>query len=309
MRNFVKKFIFGLSVTCVMLCQFASASNIDSDLDRQKPFFNLPADSFEKTFVQAKGDNAFEKIDSTIQVVVNPVRFLIGFVAVIYLMVAALKLAASRGEDEAVYESFKQSLMYSLIGFAVIALAGEIGNILSLSGGGLIGSKAELSKRLGIFDTNVGIIITFIKYIIGAVAVIFLTRAGAHMVIAGSSEEDISEDKNTILYTSVSLVLLIFSNSLVTKVLYKMDNPFDNPSIDLGQGVAEAVGLINLIVSFVGPLAMLSLVAAGVMYSLSAANEELRERANKMVKLSLFAIILIYGAFAIVSTVISGQIS
>ncbi len=309
MKNFFKKIVICISMLSLLFGQVALASDVESDLSRQKPFFNLPEESFEKTFIQAKGDNAYEKIDSTVNIVLTPVRFLIGFVAVIYLMVAALKLVASRGEEEAAYEGFKQSLNYSLIGFAIIALAGELSNILSLSGGGLMGSKTELAKRFGIFDTNVGIIITFLKYIIGAVAVLFIAKSGAHMVLAGASEDEISEDKNTILYTSVALVLLIFSNTLVTKVLYKMENPFDNPSIDLGQGVAEAVGMINLIVSFVGPIAMLSLVAAGVMYSLSAANEELRERANKMVKLSLFAIILIYGAFAIVSTVISGQIS
>ncbi len=280
-----------------------------NNLENQAPFFNLPEEAYNKTFIRPQGDNSLDKVSWIVDSLLTPARFLIGFVAVIYLFVAALKLVASRGEEETAYEGFKRSLMYSLLGLAFFALSGEIGSILSLTGGGIIGSKGELIKRFGIFDTQVGIIITFMKYVIGSVAVLYLAKSGVHMVTAGSNEEDISEDKNTILYTSVALVLLIFSNSLVTKVLYKTENPFDDPSIDLGQGVTEAVGLINLIVSFVGPLAILSLVAAGVLYSLSAANEELRERANKMVKISLFAIILIYGAFGIVSTVISGQIN
>lgn len=303
------KIITTFLISLVCLSSFAFASNTNDLQREQKGFFKLPSDSFNKTFVRSEAENAFELVEETVQKLLVPVRFLIGFVAALLFMIPAAKLVVSRGESEEDYENFKQSLIYSLIGFSIVALSGEIGQILDLMRGGILGSKGELASRFGIFDSRVAIIITFIKYVIGAVAVIYMAKAGAHMVVAGESEEDISEDKNSIIYSSIALFALVFSNNFIKNVLYKAENPFTDPSIDLGQGVSEAVGLINLIISFVGPISILSLVAAGVLYSLSSANEELQAQANRMIKVSLAAIIIIYSAFAIVSTVISGQIN
>jgi hypothetical protein len=59
-------------------------------------------------------------------------------------------------------------------------------------------------------------------------------------------------------------------------------------------------------VSFVGPIMMLGLVAGGVLFLTSAGNDERTGLAKKIITNSVIGIVIIYGAFALVSTVIAG---
>ena len=110
---------------------------------------------------------------------------------------------------------------------------------------------------------------------------------------------------------SIEVLDKIFSakinKKLISNVLYKIDNPFSDPSIDPGQGISEIIGFTNFIVSFISPILILTLVAGGVMVAGSGFSEDANEKGKKMIKLSIAGIGLVYGSFAIVSTIISGS--
>jgi hypothetical protein len=63
------------------------------------------------------------------------------------------------------------------------------------------------------------------------------------------------------------------------------------------------------VVSIVGPVAIISLVIGGVMYMTAAGKEETMEKAKRLIIASIVGIIIIYGAFAIISTFIAGNFS
>src|SRR5690606_22128987 len=77
--------------------------------------------------------------------------------------------------------------------------------------------------------------------------------------------------------------------------------------LNVAQGISEIVGFTNFLVSILTPVAILVVVGGGIMYASSGGNEETQNKAKRMITLALIGLLIIYGAFAIVSTFISGQ--
>lgn len=266
----------------------------------------LDPNLYDGALVAPEGGSALSKTRNLTTRVVNIVRLLIGSVAVLMAIVSGVQLIVSRANEEAVTNA-RKALLYSVIGIVMIAISADLAALLDLRNGGLIGSKNEIINRARIFDDAVRVIITFIKYIIGSVAVLMLIVSGLRLVASGNSEETVSQEKKHIFVIVLGLVGLIFVDGIIRRVLFNIDNPTENPSIDLAQGIKEMVGFVNLLVTFVGPIAVLTLVAGGAWYAISMGNDENQEKAKKMIFASLLGIVLIYGAFGIVSTFIIGR--
>jgi cytochrome bd-type quinol oxidase subunit 2 len=77
--------------------------------------------------------------------------------------------------------------------------------------------------------------------------------------------------------------------------------------INYAQGIGEIIGFTNFLVTIITPIAVLVIVAAGIMYMTAGTNAENQEKAKRMATLALVSLVLVYGAFAVISTVISGQ--
>jgi len=270
----------------------------------QAGFLPMADENYQDTFVTADGDTALEQSTNITVKVINIARILIGSVAVFMAIVSAVQMLSGNEESNT---NAKKAIIYSIVGLVIVALSADLARLFDLGNGGLIGSKKELANRVRIFDGSIRVMITFIKYIIGSIAIALLIQSGLRMVTMGENEDEVSKDKKRIFTIGVGLVALIFVDTMIRNVLYKMDDPLVGPTIDLKQGTAELVGFVNMIVTIVSPIAILSLVAGGVWYAASMGNEESQGKAKKMMITSLLGIILIYGAFGIVSTLIIGK--
>ncbi len=241
-------------------------------------------------------------------------------IAVLFIIFMGVRYVTSGGDEEAIKKSTK-GLLLSLLALAMISMSQEVAEIVgfydsnaafnTLSDGGII-SKDNLIERVTLFDTRVEIIMVFIKYFVAGLAVLMLIINGVKLVVGGGEEENIKKARNGVAYSLGGLLLLYFGNTFVTKVFYSVDKDTlpttgVEPQIDLGRGLQEIVGITNFIVSFVGPLLMLLILIGGVMYLTSAGEEEKMNKAKRLVVAAIIGVIVIYGAFAIVSTVTSGS--
>lgn len=270
-------------------------------------FLDFNTSPFERFFFRPEGDTGLEQAEFVIERLVNVIRLAVGLIATVFAVIASVRLAFSQGDSEAM-ESAGKTLLYSVIGIIIMAISPDLGKLFALNDGGLLGTKDVVQQRLLVFDNGIRIIITFFKYLLTAIATASLAFSGSQMIAQANSEDQVSKAKKNFGVTLGALVALIFADTLVRRVFYRIDTPLDEPRVDLGQGVEELVGFINLVVAFMGPIAMLTLVAGGLMYAASGGNEETQSKARKMMGVSLLGIVLIYGAFALVSTVISGQL-
>lgn len=241
-------------------------------------------------------------------------RYIIGGVAILMMIISGIRLVLSGNEEETANKQ-KTNLLWGMVGLVLIAIAGPIAEILDMQNGGFLASEQEIAYRASLFDRQALIIITFIKYIVGSVAVLFLIRSGAKLVLAGDSDEVLKMEKQNIMSGVFALFLIILSDVIIKQVLFKVDPDQSSYSasgqeavvtFDTGRGVQEIVGITNFIVTWAAPFAVLALVIGGVMYLTAFGEQEQMDKAKKIIFNSVIALIIIYGAFALVSTFISG---
>lgn len=253
------------------------------------------------------------------QGVVNYMKVLTGIAGVGFIIYSGAKMVTAGGDEEAIKKGTK-GLMYCILAFAIVALSEEVGNIVGFfkpgtetSTGGILKSPNEILSRVHLFDKQVEILITFIKYMIGSLAALMVVINGSRLVVGGGEEENTKKAKNGIIYALAGLVLLIVGNTFINSVFYIVDkNVYSGiegvePALNLQKGVSEIIGITNLVVTFVGPLLLLLLLVGGVMYITSAGEEESMNKAKRLITAALIGVIVIYGAFAIVSTIVSGS--
>jgi hypothetical protein len=237
-------------------------------------------------------------------------RWIIATVAILFMVVSGAKMVI-QGDNEEVATKQKANLLWGVIGLALIMIAGPIAEIMDMQDGGFLSDGDEISSRAGLFDNQVNIVIIFIKYIVGSVAVLFMIRSGAKLVIAGDSEEVLTTEKKNLMSGVFALFIIMLSNTIVKQVLFKAEAPTEGTagatvSFDVGRGVQEIVGITNFIVTWASPFAMFALIIGAIMYVTAFGDEERTGKAKKIIFNSIMALVIIYGAFAIVSTVISG---
>lgn len=244
--------------------------------------------------------------------VVDNVRFIIGAVAIIIIIVSGVKLITGGGNEET-YTKETTSIVYAIIGLFFVGLAGELAAILDVDKGGFLKDPNVMIQKSRLFNRTVEIVITFIKYIIGSVAVLMIVRNGMRLVIMGGNEEEVSKDQKNIFYGMLGLVVIMMSSPIINNVFFKIDTSKysglagPQPAVDPTALAREIAGITNIVAAIAGPFALLSLVAGGLMYVVSAGEEEATGKAKKIITWSAIGLVLIYGAFAIVSTFVARQ--
>ncbi|MEK9132591.1 MAG: hypothetical protein AAB606_02705 [Patescibacteria group bacterium] len=146
-----------------------------------------------------EGDTGVEMAKSLAGRLVDNARYIIGATAVLLIVISGVKLVFARGNEEVLTKQ-TSAIIIGMIGLFIIGLAGEIANIFDVDRGGFLKDPNVMLQRAKLFSRTVEIVITFIKYIVGSFAVLFIIRNGIHLVVTGGSEEEISKDKKNILW-------------------------------------------------------------------------------------------------------------
>lgn len=252
-------------------------------------------------------------------------KILVSIAAIGIIIFMGVRMVVASDNEETVKKS-TTGLLYALIAFAIVSMSQDIGRIVgffkdtqgfgdNLSNGGIIGSADQITQRLGIFDKEVEILMTFIKYLIGSLAVAVVVVNGVRLVTGGGEEENIKKARNGIFAAIGGLILMTVADTFVTKVFYKVDrttySAIDGgvtPQVDLSAGINEIVGITNFIVSFVGPILVLLIIIAGILYLTAGGEEEKMNKAKRLLIAGVLGMVIIYGSFALVSTIVSGSL-
>jgi hypothetical protein len=248
-------------------------------------------------------------------------KYILGAVAILFVIIAAIKLIMA-GDNEEIVRKQKLAITYAIIALAVIGFSDELAKVLSVAcpegsvectKGGFLSDPTAIIQQSSIFNREVKIFITFIKYLIGGIAVLMLVRNGIRFVALAGAEESVTLDKKNVAFTSIGLVLIIIASTVIDKVFYIVDTERYptvegvQPAINPERGIEEIAGATNLVVTFASPIAILVLIVGAVMYATAGGDEERLKKAKKIIIMAVIGLILIYGAFAVISTVISGQ--
>lgn len=261
-------------------------------------------------------DNAYDTITQLVLELLSYAKIIIAAMAVLYITIMGYKIATAGEEEEA--KKMQKGIVYAIAGLVLISLSSDLAkvfdmNVFSSDGHTLFETPEEIVNRVRIFDTEVEVVITFIKYVIAFYAALMLVRFSLKFITRGGNEEKAKESKLKILFAIGGLVLIYLADIFINNVFYKINKESYNAGkidmgIDPGRGVSELISITNIIVSFIGPVAILMLIVSGVMYITSGGEDDKMQKAKRMLIATIVGIIIIYGAFAIVSTVLSGSL-
>jgi len=315
MRKVAKLLIEMLLVTSLMVLFLSITPLVAGAADGFLPTGDGVEEIFTKNQIPTPPDEKGQEI--IVQLVMKTltyVKILIAVVAVLMITILGARLVLASGEEESITKS-KTGIMYAIIALALISMSQDLAKIFDMEGGSLLESPQEILKRVHIFDKEVEILMTFIKYIIGAAATVMVIYSAARLITSGGDEEKVSKHKAGIMYSAGGLILIYIGDIFINKVFYKIDkNVYTGltgvtPTVDVKAGVEEIAGIVNFMVAFLAPLSVLMLIVGGVMYATAAGEEEAMNKAKRVILATVIAIVIIYGAFAIVSTVISSQLT
>jgi len=283
-------------------------------------------DTLYSNLPQISGTTSDQRFSNLVTSVITNARYLLGAVAIGFLVYAGIRMVIAQGNEEE-WTTQKRNIMYSIIGLAIVGFSGDLVRIFSVycpstgvdanglpcTPGGFLHDPNAIVRSATLFDQRSQFIITFIKYLIGSIAVLMIVRSGFRLITSSGNEEKLAEDKRSLVYGVVGLLLIIMADSAITNVFYKVDlTRYPSvggaaPGIDLAQGLKELAGFTNLVLTIATPVAILFLLFGAFLYITSAGNEDRQGKAKRLIIAVIVGILIMYAAFAIVSTVISGS--
>lgn len=254
--------------------------------------------------------NSDKLIGEVVMSILNYTKVIVVAIGILFITVMGYTLVTNSDNEEKV-TTVKRGMIYILIAFMMISMSQEIAKIFDFSEKTLLQNPTEILKRVQIWDKQVGIMIKFIKYIIASFACVMIVRSSIKLITSGGEDEETTKHKKSIMYSAGGLLLVYAGDIFINKVFYVVNKT--NPSkmdwkVNAGQGVKEIVGITNMAVSFVAPLAILMLVIAAIMYLSAGGEEEKMNKAKRIIFATIVGILIVYGAFAIVSTIVAGKL-
>ncbi len=289
-------------------------------------YFELPSVDKYGNVPEPPQADAQTQFASLTWTVVQNVRFIIGAVAILMIVIAGVRMVIGWGNEET-YSTQRKNIFYGVVGLAVVGLSGELANTFQVACpppvagqptqacvvGGFLKNPNAIIRTSYLFDQTTQIIIIFIKYFVGGATLLMIGRNILRFVAMGDSEEKMELDKKNLAYDILGLIFIIFADTLINKVVYVIDKTKypgtggANPAINVSNGVQEIVGFTNFIITLVGPLTVTVLFIGGIMYLTAGSDGDKQTKAKRIITVAIVGLIIIYGAFAIVNTIIAGN--
>lgn len=149
-----------------------------------------------------------------------------------------------------------------------------------------------------ILTTAIFNIIDFAKYVLGTVAIVYITLGGIRLITSGKDIEEVStKQKKNLLYILIGLFLAIISDVLVTQVFFgdygECLASETNAQACAEQGALQIRGIYNFIEVFIATIAVLVLVLTGFTMVVSAGDEDLIGKQKKRIGFALAGLVLI----------------
>lgn len=249
----------------------------------------------------APSQSGVKNIASAIFFAIDFVKYVLGSIAVLMLIVNAIRMITAGKDSEDAITKEKVFLKFALMGLVLVFVADEAIQL------GFYGSEGEAlrdedsaAEFAEAGSDLVAGLYNFVEVFIGAIAVLMMVYSGLQILVAAGSEEAVNSAKKRIYISSMGLVIIGLSEVFVKDVLFKNQGT----EVDVERGREIIVGLSNFLVSSIGTIAVFALIYAGFLYIVNFGNEEFTNKAKKIMFGAIAGIIIAAGAFALVSTLI-----
>ena len=260
------------------------------------------------------------------------IQVLTGAAAVLFIVIAGVQMISAGGSEEKV-EKEKKYVLHVLTAFITLLLAeplifGFIYPSDTGTGGGITSPECvEFMSALkagsvslesapegcvvsaagsGAFATSEIIgVVSFFESIVGGIAVFFLVYSAISIVASFGQEDAMTKHKKQIFWSLAGLALVMLSHSLINGFFFVVDPATGAASVDVEIGVIILARITNFAATFIGVLAVVSIIVAGFMWVANFGNDEIASKAKKVILGAVIGVVLSISAYAIVNTLIS----
>lgn len=239
-------------------------------------------------------------ITSPIYFAIDLFRYFISGIALIIIVIQAIKLISTDSDEEA--GKAKSTLLLCAAGLIVIQLADTIVKKM------FFGEQGEAFEDITTAEiyaeetvNQVRGIIGFVEFFLGSVAILVIIIRGVTLIAGGGEEEATKKAKNQIIYALVGLAIIALSEVVVRGVIFP-EAGSKLPDVDRGKFIL--VTLTNYLAGFIAIIAFAGLFYGGYLYVTSGGKEDVNDKIKKIVLGAVIALVLALGAYAAVNTLI-----
>ncbi|MEK7528140.1 MAG: hypothetical protein AAB592_00025 [Patescibacteria group bacterium] len=233
--------------------------------------------------------------------VIDFAKYLLGGLAIIFLVIGGVKLITAGGDIEEVSDKEEENLKYVLYGLGLTIIAdvlvkqvifGEYGECYASE------TNAESCAKAGAFQVRG--IYNFIEVFLGTIAVLMFVLAGFRLATSAGDEEVVNQQKNRIGAAIVGIILVAFSELVVKEIIFP---EFGGTTPDSALGQETVFRLINFIASFVATIAVIIFLYGGYTYVMSAGNDDAVGNAKKILIGGVIGVLISFAAFGVVRSI------
>jgi len=253
----------------------------------------------ESTFILSSSGEA--QIHQVGKAVADTIKNLAGALAVIWIIVAGARMIFAQGDETTITEQ-KNAILYGVIGLVAILLV-DVGIDT------LYGAAGDVRKELTTIDTGFSAevygVITFIKALVGTIAIMFIVLSGIKMLAAQGAEEELTKQKKAVLYVAAGLILLAIDEIIIDNFFIIPTTQSDQIKSSNINTVINTFGtVLQFILGFVGLIAFGALVYGGATMIMNYGNDEMVEKSKKIIKNAIIGILVILSAYTIVASLV-----
>ncbi|MFH1410220.1 MAG: pilin [Patescibacteria group bacterium] len=247
------------------------------------------------------GQSGEELAISFVLNLIRIVRNVVGGVALIMGVLYGVRLVISRGQEDVITKQ-KTNFLYALLGFIILIVSENIAQIFN----------PERATTAQLIDFNAARdqlrdIVSYMKWLLGSIAVLMSTVSAVRLVTAQGEEEEVTTQKRNLTWSFMGLLLVLLASNIVNAI-YVVRGPDETAAAAPQAAIGEFTGIIRLLLVLLGPMAIVFTIYAGYMYLTALDNEERANKAKRMIIEGVVAIVMIFGAYALVNTLTSAEL-
>ncbi|PIZ71708.1 hypothetical protein COY07_04475 [Candidatus Peregrinibacteria bacterium CG_4_10_14_0_2_um_filter_43_11] len=240
--------------------------------------------------------------DLAINFIRNGIRILeyvIGGIAAIFGIIAGMQFIFSGGKEESITKQ-KKVFVSMFIAFVLLMVAEQIANIFNPET-----STAKALIDFSAANDQLRDIANYIKWLFGSAIVLIMVITGIQLIVSDAQEETLTKAKKHLLWSGIGMLVMLLADNIINAIYVINETTQEIVPGDVKTITEEVVGIIRLILVFLGPITVLFTLYAGFLLSISMDAEEKSAKAKKMITAGIVGIVVVYSAYAIVNTIIS----
>jgi hypothetical protein len=232
--------------------------------------------------------------------VVNTIKNIVAGLAVIWIVYAGARMIFAQGDENVISEQ-KRAIFYGILGLVAILLVGRGVDFLYGPAGVV---RTELTHDQG-FSNEVYGMATFLKAIVGIIAILFIIISGIRMMFAAGDESEITKQRTSLLWVGVGLILIAVDQVIVKNLFVIPVANSDQIKTSNVTALINTLGtVLQFVLGFVGLIAFAILIYGAATMIANYGDEQMVEKSKKIIKNAIIGILVILSAYTIVATLV-----